>query len=108
MSDGVSNLDLIFAALSDKTRRHILERLVGGDLGVGEIAASYDMSLPAISKHISVLQKAGLVEVTKSGKTKKVSIVFDEMKLAQIWLETLSENGFDWDDLEVEIESFLQ
>ena len=56
------HLSITFAALSDPTRRAILARLAGGEATVTELAAPFDMSLPAISKHLKVLQRAGLVE----------------------------------------------
>ena len=55
-------LSATFAALADPTRRAILVRLSGGEATVGELAAPFDLSLPAISKHLKVLQRAGLVE----------------------------------------------
>ena len=56
------HLSITFAALSDPTRRAILARLAGGEATVTELAAPFDMSLPAISKHLKVLQRAGLIE----------------------------------------------
>ena len=56
------HLSITFAALSDPTRRAILARLAGGEANVTELAAPFDMSLPAISKHLKVLQRAGLIE----------------------------------------------
>lgn len=55
------NLDLTFAALADPTRRAILARLARGDASVKELAAPFEMSLPAVSKHLKVLERAGLV-----------------------------------------------
>jgi DNA-binding transcriptional ArsR family regulator len=55
------NLDTTFAALADPTRRAILARLAEGDVSVTELAAPFEMSLPAISKHLKVLERAGLV-----------------------------------------------
>jgi DNA-binding transcriptional ArsR family regulator len=55
------NLDLTFAALADPTRRAILARLAKGEVSVTELAAPFEMSLPAISKHLKVLERAGLV-----------------------------------------------
>jgi len=54
-------LDATFAALADSTRRAILARLVDGELSVTELAKPFDMSLPAISKHLKVLERAGLI-----------------------------------------------
>jgi DNA-binding transcriptional ArsR family regulator len=56
-----SNLDSTFAALADPTRRAILQRLADGQLSVSELAEPFDMSLPAISKHLKVLERAGLI-----------------------------------------------
>ena len=56
------HLDSLFGALSDPTRRRIIEKLSVSDLIVTEIAAEFNMSLPAVSKHIKVLEKAGLVK----------------------------------------------
>jgi DNA-binding transcriptional ArsR family regulator len=55
-------LSITFAALADPTRRAILARLAKGEATVGELAAPFDMSLPGISKHLKVLQRAGLIE----------------------------------------------
>lgn len=55
------NLDATFAALADPTRRAILARLAEGELSVTELAAPFEMSLPAISKHLKVLERAGLI-----------------------------------------------
>jgi DNA-binding transcriptional ArsR family regulator len=55
------NLDTTFAALADPTRRAILARLAEGELSVKDLAAPFDMSLPAISKHLKVLERAGLI-----------------------------------------------
>lgn len=61
-------LDLTFGALADPTRRAILERLAKGEASVQDIAAPFDMSLPAVSKHLRVLERAGLVERSADGK----------------------------------------
>ncbi len=57
-----SALDEVFGALSDPTRRGILARLAGGELSTLEIAGPFDMSLPAVSKHLTVFERASLVE----------------------------------------------
>ncbi len=61
-------LDLVFGSLSDPTRRDILRRVAGQELSVGEIASSYDISLAAVSKHLVVLEKAGLITKRREGK----------------------------------------
>ena len=60
-------LDAIFSALSDRTRRHILARLSSGAATVGELAAPFSMSLPAVSKHIRILEDAGLLRRKRDG-----------------------------------------
>jgi len=57
-----SDLDAVFAALADPTRRAILSRLADGQASVNEIAAPFEMSQPAISRHLKVLERAGLIE----------------------------------------------
>lgn len=57
-----AHLDAVFAALADPTRRALLTRLAEGDASVGELAAPFQISQPAISKHLKVLEKAGLIE----------------------------------------------
>jgi DNA-binding transcriptional ArsR family regulator len=57
----MSNLDIVFQALSDPTRRAILSRLIEGECNVGELAKPFAMTMPAISKHISLLEKSGLI-----------------------------------------------
>jgi DNA-binding transcriptional ArsR family regulator len=62
-------LDLIFAALADATRRSIIEQLRKGEATVSEVAAPHDMSLPAVSKHLRVLEDAGLLRRRVEGRT---------------------------------------
>src|SRR3569623_2505307 len=64
----MTNLDVTFAALADPTRRAILARLAKGEASVGELAAPFDMSQPAISKHLKVLERAGLVRGERSAQ----------------------------------------
>jgi DNA-binding transcriptional ArsR family regulator len=63
-----AHLDLVFGSLSDTTRRDILRRVAREELSVGEIAASYDISFAAVSKHLVVLEKARLVTKRREGK----------------------------------------
>lgn len=64
-----ARLDAVFHALGDATRRHMLRDLASGQRSVGELAAPFDMSLAAASKHIKALEKAGLVRRTIQGRT---------------------------------------
>jgi DNA-binding transcriptional ArsR family regulator len=80
-------LDSTFAALSDATRRGILARLALGETSVSELAAPYEMSLPAVSKHLRVLEGAGLVMRHKDGRVHRCRLVADPMKDAAAWIE---------------------
>jgi DNA-binding transcriptional ArsR family regulator len=79
-------LDRTFAALSDPTRRAILARLAQGDASVTELAAPFAMSLPAISKHLRVLEQAGLVERTKDGRIHHLRLVARPLHEAAAWI----------------------
>jgi DNA-binding transcriptional ArsR family regulator len=79
-------LDLIFGALSDATRRAILSRLADGEVSVGELAEPFNMSRPAISKHLRVLEKAGLVRRTRDGRVSRCELDAAPMKHAADWV----------------------
>ena len=80
-------LDLVFSALSDPTRRAILEQLSGGDSTVTELAEPHRMSLPAVSKHLQVLERAGLVEREVEGRVHMMHLESEPLKDAVKWLE---------------------
>lgn len=80
------SLDTTFAALAHPTRRAILERLVAGESSVLELARPFDMSLPAITKHLRVLEQAGLVSSRKSGRVRRCRLAAAPMKDAAEWL----------------------
>jgi DNA-binding transcriptional ArsR family regulator len=81
-------LDSTFAALSDATRRGILARLARqGETSVSELAAPYKMSLPAVSKHLGVLEQAGLVSRQKDGRVHRCRLRAEPMKDAAAWIE---------------------
>ena len=79
-------LDLTFASLSDPTRRAILERLAKGPATVGELGQPFDISAPAISRHLSVLETAGLIVNHRLGKGRQVELLTDPMTDASRWL----------------------
>jgi DNA-binding transcriptional ArsR family regulator len=83
----VEALDAVFSALADPTRRAIVERLARRDASVSELAAPFSMSLPAISKHLGVLEDAGLVFREKQGRTRYCRLVPGPMREAAGWLE---------------------
>jgi DNA-binding transcriptional ArsR family regulator len=80
-------LDSTFAALSDATRRGILARLATGEASVTKLAQPYDMSLPAVSKHLRVLESAGLVARSKNGRVHRCRLKAAPMKSAAAWIE---------------------
>ena len=80
------DLDSTFAALSDATRRAILAQLMPGEMRVSDLAHSFDMTLTAVSKHVRVLNKAGLVDVEKRGRSRHCGLNADTMKEASDWL----------------------
>ncbi len=81
-----SNLDAIFAALADPTRRAILSRLIEGQASVSEIAAPFKMSQPAVSKHLKVLERAGLIERDIDEQRRPARLKAEKMAAAVDWL----------------------
>jgi DNA-binding transcriptional ArsR family regulator len=80
-------LDRTFGALADPTRRRILEHLAGGDRCVTDLAQPYRMSLPAVSKHLRVLENAGLVRRRRDGRVHRLRLEAKPMQQAQAWIE---------------------
>lgn len=80
-------LDLVFRALGDRTRRHILSQLTNGPAMVTELAQPFDMSLPAVGKHLRVLEKAGLVSRRIDGRIHRCSLNALPLKGAEDWLQ---------------------
>ena len=80
-------LSLTFAALSDPTRRAILHRLSKGEANVSDLARPFDMSLPAITKHLKVLEKAGLISKTREAQRRPCRLNPDALKDAVDWIE---------------------
>ena len=80
-------LDATFAALADPTRRAILARLAGGDASVAELAAPFAMSQPAISKHLRVLERAGLIARGRDRQRRPSRLVAAPLAEANAWLE---------------------
>lgn len=88
MQSPSDQLDATFIALADPTRRAILVRLMQGEASVNELAAPFDISQPAISKHLKILERAGLVSRSTAGTRRPVRIEAAPMKQAVDWLET--------------------
>lgn len=93
-----SELDRIFAALSHPTRRRIIEQLAAGDSSVGRLARPFRVSLPAISRHLKILERAGLLTVTPEWRVRRCHVEGGPMKDAFGWLtqyRVLWEERFD-------------
>jgi DNA-binding transcriptional ArsR family regulator len=84
MSDQLSR---VFAALADPTRRDVVARLTAGDATVGDLAAPYDVSMQAISKHLKVLEGAGLVTRTREAQRRPVHLEAEVFDLMTAWIE---------------------
>ncbi len=88
VEDQDSRLDALFAALSDRTRRAILLALLEGDAPVKTLAEPFDISMAAVSKHIQILGKAGLVTQLKIGREKWCRLEHDAFRPAALWIES--------------------
>ncbi|MEJ0059580.1 MAG: metalloregulator ArsR/SmtB family transcription factor [Terricaulis sp.] len=100
-----ARLDATFAALADPTRRAILARLTDGEASVNELAAPFAMSQPAISKHLKVLERAGLVSRGRDAQRRPVRVEAQPLAEAAEWLENyraLWEERFEQLDLLLE------
>ncbi|MBG0567440.1 ArsR/SmtB family transcription factor [Actinoplanes aureus] len=84
MSD---RLSVIFAALADPTRRAILARLAEGEATVTELAEPFDISLPAISRHLKVLENAGLISRSRSAQWRSSRLEAEPLREATAWME---------------------
>jgi len=81
-----ANLDAVFAALADPTRRAILSKLAGGEASVNEIAAPFAISQPAVSRHLKVLERAGLIERGIDEQRRPARLKAEKMAAAVDWL----------------------
>jgi len=81
-------LSKTFAALADPTRRAILARLTGGEASVSELAQPFDMSLPAVTKHLKVLQRAGLISQGREAQWRPCRLEARPLRDASQWMES--------------------
>ncbi|MCC6864054.1 MAG: winged helix-turn-helix transcriptional regulator [Rhodobacteraceae bacterium] len=100
-----TNLDTVFAALADPTRRSILTMLLEDDMTVTDVAEPFHMSLAAISKHLTVLVEARLITQEKRGRVKWCKLEPDALQTASVWMQSLGQ--FDPLDLDA-FERFLE
>ena len=91
----IDQLSATFSALADPTRRAILARLTAGEAAVGELAAPFAMSLPAVSRHLKVLERAGLIMRGRTAQWRPCRLAPAPLKEATDWLEAF--RAF-WDD----------
>jgi len=85
-----TNLDAVFAALADPTRRAILSRLADGQASVNELAAPFEISQPAVSRHLKVLERAGLIERDVDEQRRPARLKAENMAAAVDWLAEFS------------------
>ena len=100
-----ARLDATFAALADPTRRAILARLARGEASVTELAEPFDMSLPAISKHLKVLERAGLVARSRAAQSRPCRLVARPLEQAVQWLERYRRH---WEDSLDRLDEYLR
>jgi DNA-binding transcriptional ArsR family regulator len=99
-----AQLDATFAALADPTRRAILSRLAAGEATVTELTAPFSMSQPAISKHLKVLERAGLVSRSRDAQRRPVRLEARPLKVAVDWLENYRDY---WDEAYGRLDALL-
>lgn len=80
-------LDTVFAALADPTRRAILSMLLEDDMAVSDVAEPFEMSLAAISKHLGILSRAGLITQEKRGRVKWCKLEPDALQVGSVWMQ---------------------
>jgi DNA-binding transcriptional ArsR family regulator len=98
-------LDLAFAALSDPTRREIVQRLSKGASRVTELAEPFDMSFNAVSKHVKVLERAGLVRRTRAGREHYIALDPEPIRRIASWASRYEQF---WNDRLDKLEAFLK
>jgi len=101
----IDRLSTTFAALADPTRRAILARLTLGETSVSELAKPFDMSLPAVSKHLKVLERAGLIARGREAQWRPCRIETKALKEVDHWLEDYRRM---WDERLDRLEDYLQ
>lgn len=104
-------LDRVFSALADQTRREILTRLGAGDATVSELAEPFSISLPAISRHLKVLERAGLIARDRQAQWRSSSLQAAPLKEATTWMEHLTQlwdARFDRLDAHLEVMKRMQ
>jgi DNA-binding transcriptional ArsR family regulator len=105
----VNALDTVFSALADPTRRDILAMLLEDDMAVTDVAEPFEMSLAAVSKHLTILSRAGLISQEKRGRVKWCKLEPDALRDASIWMQGFGQfEAVNLDAFERFLESELQ
>lgn len=104
INEGVDSLSQIFAALADPTRRAILSRLAAGEADVSELMKPFNLRQPTISKHLKVLERAGLVVRTRDAQRRPRALVASPLRDAAGWLEPYRRL---WEKRFVNLDSYL-
>jgi len=105
MATATEQLDRTFAALADPTRRAILARLAGGEATVTELAEPFDMTLPAVSKHLKVLQRAGLIARGRERQWRPARLAAGPLKEVAEWAERYREF---WEESYDRLDEYLE
>ena len=103
--DDDADLDRVFRALGDPTRRAIVSQLTRGEATMSEIADQFDMSLPGVSKHVGVLEDAGLVHRWRSGRSRRCRLEVERLMTANSWIEV--QTRF-WSEMLESLAEFLE
>ena len=104
-SSSTDQLSVTFAALADPTRRAILARLAKGEANVTELAAPFDLSLPAISKHLKVLQRSGLIEQGRQAQWRPCRLTPEPLRDAADWIGQYKRH---WQESLERLDQYLQ
>ena len=98
-------LSLTFSALADPTRRQILARLTGGEMSVTDLAEPLDMSQPAVSKHLKVLERAGLIVRGREAQWRPAKLQAAPLKEASDWVEEFRQH---WEDNFDKLDAYIK
>ncbi|WP_280457891.1 ArsR/SmtB family transcription factor [Nocardia carnea] len=104
MAKYLESLDVVFAALSDPSRRAVVQRLGAGPVSVGELARDLPMTLPSFMKHLRVLEDSGLIRTVKTGRVRQCTLERDRFVLIDGWLAAQRRI---WEDRTDRLEQFL-
>ncbi|NUP26461.1 MAG: helix-turn-helix transcriptional regulator [Nocardia sp.] len=104
MAKYLESLDSVFAALSDPSRRRVVQRLGAGPASVGELAQDLPITLPSFMKHLRVLEDSGLIRTVKTGRVRQCELDRERFALIDGWL---AEQRRVWEDRTDRLEQFL-